>query len=304
MVAEGVMEPMVTVFDFEKHFSSEEDCYTHLIALRWPNGFICPRCGSKEYYFITTQKRYECKQCHRQTSVTAGTVFHKLRQPLRILFWAVYLIGTGKQGISAKELQRKLGIKSYRTVWNLMHRIRTVMASSSAFPLTREVEVDETYLGGHEPGKRGRGAQGKTLVAIAVETAGEKKHTMGRAYLKTIPHATQDELKHFVHTHVMKGAPVKTDGLSVYNFVDQEYRHRRIVLTRNGNAAELLPKVHIVISNLKMWLRGTYHALPQKYLQNYLNEFVFRFNRRGRLSAIFDTLLFRCVTHQPVTILS
>jgi len=296
------MESIITVFDFEEHFSSEEDCYNHLVALRWPDGFICPRCGSREYYFIATLKRYECKRCHRQTSVTAGTVFHKLRQPLRKLFWAVYLIGSDKQGISAAELQRKLGIKSYRTVWNLMHRIRAVMSSSGAFPLTKEVEVDETYIGGHETGKRGRGAKGKTAVAIAVETTGEKKHTMGRAYLKTIPQVTQDELKHFLHSHVTKGVPVRTDGLHVYNFVGQEYRHHRVVLAKKENAAELLPKVHIVISNLKMWLRGTYHALPQKYLQNYLNEFVFRFNRWGRLSTIFDTLLFRCVTHQPVTI--
>lgn len=297
------MKSIVSVFDFEEHFSSEENCYNHLVAIRWPNGFICPQCGSKEYYFISTQKRYECKNCHRQTSVTAGTVFHKLRQPLRKLFWAVYLIGTDKQGISAKELQRKLGIKSYRTVWNLMHRIRTIMASSGTFPLTKAVEVDETYIGGHEPGKRGRGARGKTAVAIAVETAGEKKHSMGRAYLKTIPQVTHDELKHFLHTYVMKGVSVKTDGLNVYNFVDEEYRHRRIVLSKEENATELLPKVHIVISNLKMWLRGTYHALPQKYLQNYLNEFVFRFNRRGRLSAIFDMLLFRCATHHPITVL-
>jgi transposase-like protein len=298
------MESIVTVFDFERHFSSEEDCYNHLIALRWPQGFVCPRCGSVEYYYITTQKRYECKHCHRQTSVTAGTVFHKLRQPLRKLFWAVYLTGTDKQGISATELQRKLGIKSYRTVWNLMHRIRAAMASSGAFPLTKAVEVDETYIGGHQPGKRGRGAQEKTVVAIAVETAGEKEHTMGRAYLETIPQVTQKELKRFLHAHVMKGVPVKTDGLHVYSFVEHEYHHQRVVLSRDGNTAELLPKVHIVISNLKMWLRGTYHALPQKYLQNYLNEFVFRFNRRGRLSAIFDSLLFRCVTHQPVTVLS
>jgi len=303
IIEEVVMESIVTVFDFEEHFSSEEDCYNHLISLRWPKGFICPRCGSAEYYFITTQKRYECKQCHRQTTVTAGTIFHKLRQPLRKLFWAVYLIGTAKQGISAKELQRKLGIKSYRTVWNLMHRIRNVMASSGKFPLTKDVEVDETYIGGHEEGKRGRGAQDKTAVAIAVEAKGEKKHTMGRAYLKIIPRVTQDELKDFMHAHVMKGVTVKTDGLGIYNFVDHDYSHQRIVLTNNGDATELLPKVHIVISNLKMWLRGTYHALPQKYLQNYLNEFVFRFNRRWRLNAIFDSLLFRCATHQPITIL-
>jgi len=175
------------------------------------------------------------------------------------------------------------------------------MASSGKFPLTGDVEVDETYIGGHEEGKRGRGAQEKTIVAIAVEAKGLKKRTMGRAYLKTIPRVTQDELKNFIHTHVVKGVTVKTDGLNTYNFVEQDYRHKRIVLAKNGKATELLPKVHILISNLKMWLRGTYHALPQKYLQNYLNEFVFRFNRRWRLDAIFDSLLVRCVTHHPIT---
>ena len=166
------MSQLLTLFDYQKQFSTEEDCYNYLFKHRWPNGFVCPKCGGIEYYMIYQHKRFQCKQCRHQTSLTAGTVFHNLRQPLRVLFMAVYLIATSKKGLSAMELRRKLGIQGYKTAWLLMHKIRTAMASSGKFLLNRMVEVDETYIGGHREGSRGRGAADKTLVAIAVETDG------------------------------------------------------------------------------------------------------------------------------------
>ena len=163
------MGQILTLFDYQKQFSTEEDCFNYLVRLRWPNGFVCPRCHGTKYYMIYKHKRFQCTQCRHQTSVTAGTVFHRLRQPLQILFMAVYLISTSKKGLSAMELRRKLGIKSYKTAWLLMHKIRAAMASSGKFFLTSIVEVDETYIGGHRKGPRGRGAEDKRLVAIAVE---------------------------------------------------------------------------------------------------------------------------------------
>jgi len=210
---------------------------------------------------------------------------------------AVYLIATSKKGLSAMELRRKLGIKGYKTAWLLMHKIRKAMASSGNNLLTRMVEIDETYIGGHREGPRGRGAEDKTLVAIAVETNGS---TMGRAYLKTINSLMMSDIETFVKDHVIQGTKICTDSFKSYSSLNQEYEHIP-VKNKTGNKSDVLPKVHIVVANLKMWLRGTYNCLPAKHLQRYLDEFVFRFNRRWNLENIFDKLLTRCVNTNSIT---
>ena len=289
---------ILSFFEYQEQFSDEEDCFKYLFQLRWPNGFVCPKCGGSEYYMIYKHKRFQCKQCRHQTSVTAGTLFHRSHQPLRVLFMAVYLIATSKKGLSAMELRRKLGINGYKTAWLLMQKIRTAMASSGKFLLTRMVEVDETYIGGHREGPRGRGAKDKTLVAIAVETNGS---TMGRAYLKTINSLTMTELEQFVKDHVTRATKVSTDGHKSYGSLNNDYVHIPVKNSKACSKSDVLPKVHIVVANLKMWLRGTYNCLPAKHLQRYLDEFVFRFNRRWNLENIFDKLLVRCVNTNTIT---
>jgi len=292
------MVSVLSLSEFLQRFPSEDECYQYLAKKRWPNGFRCPKCGHDAAYYLSTYKRYQCKKCRRQTSLTAGTVFHKLRYPLVTLFWAVYLIATSKKGLSAMELQRKLGILSYRTAWTLLQKIRSAMASSHDFPLTGTVEIDETYIGGRRPGKRGRGAEGKSLVGAVVETTGR---SMGRAYLRTMDDASMDSLKSFVTAHVSPGVTVTSDAFKSYAFLGQDYVHNPVVSSHQAPDTGTLPKVHIVIANLKMWLRGTYNCLPSKHLQKYLDEFTFRFNRRWKLENIFDKLLDRCILNHPYT---
>jgi transposase-like protein len=292
------MASVLSLAEFLHRFPSEDECVNYLIDRRWPDGFRCPRCGHDVAYYITSYKRYQCVSCRHQTSITAGTVFHKLRQPLSTLFWAVYLIATSKKGLSAMELQRKLGFQSYRTAWTLLHKIRAAMASSQSFPLTDPVEVDETYIGGRRPGKRGRGAEGKTLVAAVVETNGR---SMGRAYLGTMSDASLTSLKSFVSTYVLPGVTVTTDAFKSYAFLQEDYVHNPVTSKHQSSDADILPKVHLVIANLKMWLRGTYNCLPSKHLQKYLDEFIFRFNRRWNLENIFDKLLDRCIQNHSCT---
>ena len=172
------------------------------------------------------------------------------------------------------------------------------MASSRSFPLTGAVEVDETYIGGSRPGKRGRGAEGKSLVAAAVETSVRK---MGRAYLQVVDDASRDSLQSFVSTFILPGVTVSTDAFKSYSFLAKQYLHIPIARNQQKSDIETLPKVHIVIANLKMWLRGTYNCLPSKHMQKYLDEFTFRFNRRWKLENIFDKLLDRCITKHPCT---
>ena len=292
------MASVLSLSEFIQRFPSEEECLQYLIDKRWPNGFVCPKCGHTSAYFLDTYKRYQCISCRHQTSVTAGTVFHKSHLPIHTLFQAVYFIATSKKGLSAMELQRKLGIRSYRTAWTLLHKIRSAMASSEAFPLSNAVEVDETYIGGRHHGKRGRGAEGKSLVAAAVETDGR---SMGRAYLKVIENASMTSLNSFMSSHVLSGVTVRSDAFQSYAFLRQNYIHKPITSSHQVAKGDTLPKIHIVIANLKMWLRGTYNSLPTKHLQKYLDEFTFRFNRRWNLELIFDKLLNRCIFRHTCT---
>ena len=292
------MKPVLSLYDFLNRFPSEDECFQYLVEKRWPDGFRCPKCNNQKAYYIEKQRLFQCTVCRHQTSVTAGTVFHRLRHPLLTLFWAVYLIATSKKGMSAMELKRKLDIRSYQTAWLLLHKIRSAMASSQMFPLTSDVEVDETYIGGRRPGKRGRGATGKTLVAAAVETNGK---TMGRAYLETIDSASTDNLTSFISRNLTPGVKVTSDGFKSYGFLAEYFQHVPVNTSTNTSDDKSLPKVHIVIANLKMWLRGTYNCLPSKHLQKYLDEFIFRFNRRWNLDNIFDKLLVRCVSAPSFT---
>lgn len=291
------MDSVLSLYDFLTQFPTEEDCFQYLVAKRWPDGFRCPKCSNTKAYFIAKHHRFQCTACRHQTSVTAGTVFHRIRQPLLTIFWAVYLIATSKKGISAMELKRKLGIKSYQTAWHLFHKIRSAMASSQMFPLTGDAEADETLIGGTRTGKRGRGATGKIPVAAVVETDGK---TMGRAYLETIDAATTENLTSFLSRNLSPGVKVTTDGFLSYGFLSANFQHIPCIRSKR-NDDDTLPKVHILIANLKMWLRGTYNGLPSKHLQHYLDEFIFRFNRRWKLENIFDKLLVRCITAPSIT---
>lgn len=291
------MEQILSLYDFLTQFPSEEECFQYLVKKRWPDGFRCPKCGTHRAYFLEKHHRFQCASCRRQTSVTAGTVFHRLRHPLLTLFWAVYFIATTKKGVSAMELKRKLGIKSYQTAWLLLHKIRAAMASSQMFPLTGDAEADETFIGGRRPGKRGRGAAGKIPVAVVVETDGK---TMGRAYLETIDAATTENLTSFLSRNLSPGVKVTTDGFLAYGFLSANFQHVPRIRS-NSSDDDTLPKVHILIANLKMWLRGTYNCLPSKHLQHYLDEFIFRFNRRWKIESIFDKLLVRCIATPSFT---
>lgn len=291
---------VLSLFEFERQFGSEEACFEFLFFQRWPDGFHCPHCGHEEYSFIRTRKLYQCCSCRYQTSVTAGTVFHRSKLPLRTLFYAVYLLATHKKGMSALELQRKLGIRNYKTAWLLLHKLRSAMRDRTFMPLIGTVEVDETYLGGSRHGTPGRGANNKEVIAVAVETHGKK---MGRSMLKRVPNARRESLEPFVTEQVQAGSTVITDGLMSYNWLPDRYTHDRRPQKDPEDGIKLLPKVHIVITNLKAWMRGTFNRYPApKHLDAYLHEFQFRFNRRWNPESIFEQLLNNCVSYNTVTL--
>lgn len=259
--------------EFEARFATEAACFEYLAQLRWPTGFVCPRCGGIDHW-RTSRALWHCRQCNGQTSVTAGTMFHRVRKPLPLWFRAMWHITSQKYGANALGLQRVLGLKRYDTAWQWLHKLRRAMVRPGRDQLSGCVQVDETYIGGRrKPGKRGRGAAGKALVAIAVED--KSFDGMGRIRLQHIPDASAGSLGGFISAMIAPGSLVKTDDWSGYTTVATLGYRRAIV------RSEELMLPHLVASLLKRWLLGTYQgAVKPTHLAYYLDEFTFRFNRR------------------------
>ena len=270
-----------TLAEFERRFASEDACRAYLVALRWPDGFRCPTCGTMRAWPVRTRPTlFHCAACGRQTSVTARTIFQDTRSPLTTWFRAMWWMTSQRTGASAKSLQEVLGLGSYETAWTWLHKLRRAMVRPGRDRLTGDVEVDETYLGGVEEGVRGRQTEKKALIAVAVEEAGEG---MGRIRMRRIPDASADSLQAFVEEAVAPGSLLHTDGFLSYDRLEKHgYRHRITFLKgRKESASELLPRVHRVVALLKRWVLGTHQgAVSRAHLDYYLDEFTFRFNRR------------------------
>jgi transposase-like protein len=266
-------------WEFVTRFQREEDCIDYIIKLRWPNGFICPVCrGSKAWK--TSRNLIHCVQCGHQTSITAGTLFHNTRKPLRLWFHVMWWVMSQKTGASAKNLKDTMGFGSYETAWTWLHKLRRAMICPGREQLHKSVEVDETYIGGEEEGTKGRKIVDKVLVAIAVEVQGRK---IGRVRFRCIPNASADNLVPFVQDYVEPGSIVITDGWKGYSpLKNKGYLHEVRKISGSGESASaLLPHVHLVVSLLKRWLMGTHQgAVSPEHLPYYLDEYAFRFNRR------------------------
>jgi transposase-like protein len=251
-----------------------------LYNLRFPNGFICPKCSHDKAWKVT-ETLFECSECGRQTSVIAGTIFQNTRKPLTDWFTAIWWITTQKNGASAKGLQRVLGLREYKTAWTWLHKIRKAMVFPNRSKIAGIVEVDESYIGDEEQGgKRGRGTENKILVVAAVEICDAGK--IGRIRMSVIPDASSESLKAFVVANIEEGSAVTTDGWLGYSFLESEGYSRTVASSpKNEDDNKALPHVHTIFSLLKRWLLGTHQgAASEKHMQSYLDEYVFRFNRR------------------------
>ena len=292
--------------EFRAWFQTDADCLDYLEWLRWPAGFVCPACGEHGGWRLA-DARFKCSGCGDRTSVTAGTIFDRTRTPLTVWFTACWLFTTGKDGISALSLKRTLEIGSYQTVWAMLHRLRSVLVRPGRERLAGIVEVDESYIGGTEPGLRGGRAKGKkVLTGIAVELLEPRGY--GRCRMAPLADASSASLHAFITGHVEQGATVITDGWQGYRGLEKlgyrhEPRNQRAARARGEDPADLLPAVHRVASLAKRWLLGTHQgSVDDAHLSSYLNEFVFRFNRRHSRSRgmVFYRVLELAVAHDPV----
>lgn len=279
--------------DFSKRFPDDAACAAFLFQQRWPAGFVCPACGGAKAWALKSKSHaFECAACGRQTSVTAGTIFHRSKLPLLIWFQAIHAVASHSNGISALQLQGQLGLGSYKTAWLLLAKLRRAMVDPERSLLDDLVEVDESdipFRTKDDPvaGGQGRSAIGKMHIIGGVELSPGGKPR--RIRLAPLEDFTARSIGDFVAGAVTAGATIVSDGLPSYLTL-KAYKHRRKVVGSMA-AHVLLPWIHRVFANLKRWTLGVFHGVRRKHLKRYLDEFVFRWNRRRHMKSSFDMLV-------------
>lgn len=285
-----------SLLDWQRQYGTEEACTQALTQQRWPEGFRCPRCGHDHGYVISTRHSCECSKCHYQTSLTAGTLFHSTNLPLTKWFWAIYLSASDKGGISAVRLSKQIEV-SWITACRILRKIRIAMGHrDSIYRLHDLIEIDDALVGGRHSGKRGRGAEGKTPILVAIENRGK---CAGFIAMQQVSAVTRETVAKFVQCHLPPSQLVRSDALASLAEIGKTQHHAARV-TPPDMAGEWLPWVHIAIGNLKAFLLGTYHGVSSRYLQEYLNEFCYRFNRRIWETELPLRLLNACLTHTQI----
>lgn len=286
--------------EFKERFNSEQACRDYLYQMRWPDGFVCPRCGHTSCYNITTRNRYECTACHYQASVISGTVMERTHIPLEKWFWGIYLFGIDKRGCSATQLMKMLEI-SYTSAWYMLHRIRKAMEDRDArYQLCGIIELDDSYFGSPtKDGKRGRGTEkSKVIAGISLDEKGRPQYLK----MEVVPDLKQETIHQFVQEHIGAGSTLETDAYASYVSLQQSGDY---VVSSRVYDPKMDPKylkwLHIVISNAKAFILGTFHGLGQKHLQRYLDEFCYRFNRRYHQDELFSRILCSCLATGPIT---
>ncbi|MEQ9285433.1 MAG: IS1595 family transposase [Cyclobacteriaceae bacterium] len=265
-----------TELEFDKLFGTEQACFDYLAGKKAEQGFVCSSCGHEKFWHSKRGLQI-CEKCEHQHSLTSGTIFHGSKKPLTMWFKVIWWYTTRKSGVNAKNLQELLGI-SYPTAWSWLQKLRSASVRPAREKLSGEVEVDEFYLGGKQEGKAGRGSENKIKVIVAVEKKGTQ---LGRIRMKQIPSCDAENLKAFIEDNIEKGTKVVTDGWKGYLPLssNEDFDHQALVASISGE--DVTPGVHRVASLFKRVAIGTYQGrISPKHAQKYLDEYVFRFNRR------------------------
>jgi transposase-like protein len=304
----------MNLLNFIKDFPDEESCKLKFKEIRDKQGIVCPHCGSKEHYWKRDKWQYECKSCKYRTALRSGTVMHGSKLPFRYWFVAMHLLTSTKKSFSAQEIQRQLGHKRYQPIWTMLHKLREAMGNrDDKYQLSGPIELDEGFFSTEiseqdkdKPLKRGRGSQKKTKVLVMTEskevegktTRKGKPRKVGFIKMQVIPNLKAETITSIVKQDISEKSTILTDDSTSYvdlkNVVDE---HTAEVIPKE-KIGELLPWVHIAISNAKRMLLDIYHDIKPEFLQNYLNEFCYKFNRRYFGEALFDRLLVASVIHK------
>lgn len=282
---------------FVEQFPDEKSCVDHIISLRYPEGFTCKHCQHHGGWYLNARRAFQCKGCNRQSCVTADTVFHGSKVPLREWFLMMHLLATSKKGMSALALQRQLPRHDENTIRLMLKKLKAVMAERNGrYKLQGEVEIDEAFFGGCLPGgKRGKGSENKQKVLV-MASVNEVIDAPLYVHFEVVDDLKGETLKREIVEHIEKGSNLVTDGYTGYNGLDEMgYDHTSFVGLKGKDNAVYLPWVHILISNAKRFIGGTHHSV--RHLQRYLDEFAWRFNRR--FNNLFDRLLLASLEYIP-----
>jgi len=289
-----------TMLEFEEQFRTEQDCLEYLEKFRWPDGYQCPLCDHSEAW-KSSRGMMICRKCEHHDSLTAGTIFHGSRKPLKVWFQAIWYVTEQKNGVSALGLQRALGFGSYHTAWTWLHKLRCAMVRPNRDRLSGTVEVDEALYGGVKKGKRGRGADGKALIFVATE---DQNGNPGRIRLVHIEDASSESIIEALKKTVEPGSKIRSDGWKGYSGVkDAGYKHEVVDGANYKNGEDLLPMANLNISLFKRWVLGTLQGgIGHDHLGYYLDEFTFRFNRRKSKARglLFQRLIENAMQVDPV----
>ena len=280
-------------------FPDEEACVNYLDMIRWPFGYQCLRCSEKGALKLG-RGLYRCQSCKYEGSVIVDTLFQDTRKPLQMWFQAIWYVVSQKNGVSALGIQKALGLGSYHTAWEWLHKLRRAMVRPNRDKLNGVVEINETLIGAEKSGKRGRGAEGKTLVLIATE---DTDWGIGRVRLAPIGDASGEALGNAVQQMVATGSTVRTDGWRGYTSLSKLGYTHEPMSNHNVKEADVVAQTHLVAALLKRWLIGTLHGgFSHKNLPYYLDEFTFRFNRRTSNSRgkLFFRLIQQALEIDPV----
>lgn len=289
----------MTLIEWQAKYSDERSCLFHLAELRWPEGYRCCQCNHESYYFIEGYRRFECRSCGEQTSVTAGSLFHATKLPLVKWFTAIYFVSVDKGGISASRLAKYIDVH-WTTARNMLKRIRRCMADRDGqYLLSGLIELDDALVGGKTTGgKRGRGAEGKTAILVACEHDAQHQKA-GFLKMTVVEHVNSEAVKDFSDNAIESGQDLRTDGSPTLKTLEGTHRVESLVIPPQ-ETHKWLPWVHIAIANLKRFLLGTFHGVSGAHLQEYLDEFCYRFNRRWCELQIPNRLLRICLNHPPL----
>lgn len=282
---------------FDQYFRDEEDCLKYLAELKWKEGYVCRKCGCSRWWRGSKAYDRRCQQCGYNETPTAGTLFHKLKFNILKAFRICFILSVRKKGMSSCELSRAFGIRQ-QTAWYFKSKVQQAMKSSEKYPIVGRVEVDEFVVGGKEQGNQGRAKGSRKMVIIGLEKVGRNKK-VGRAYAQCIYGYSAEDFKPFFKGHIDVKAHVIADKWTGYSPLKGRYKKLDQVESGGGKN---FPQLHTHIMRFKSWLRGVHHHCSENHIQGYLDEFHFRFNRRGFLNSIFDKLLGRMVAAPPLFI--
>jgi transposase-like protein len=291
-------EKPMSFMEFAEKYATEDACRQKVFEARWPEGFVCPKCGGKKCCYVASKNCYQCNKCKHQTTPKVGTLMEKSPLPYKTWLWAIYLVATDKRGISSMSLMRQLHV-TYKTAWYLTQRIREAMGNrDEKYLLDGVIEFDDSYFGGtHSGGKRGRGTdKSKVLVAVSKDKKGVAKFMK----LRVVPNLKGATVGKFAVAAIAPGSTIETDALRSYRrALSENHNHNWEIF---DSEKEMLLWLHTILSNVKADILGTFHGVSKKYLQHYLDEIAYRFNRRFMQPVLFDHLLSAVVDAPPLTL--